>query len=216
MMIRAIIYDLEGVIIDTEKLWDIESHELFDSLGLRYDKDEIKHLVSGREVGEVTKIILKHYMIKTDPDEITRKRVECMKSLINKDLRFIKGFKESFVYIQDRFKVAVATAMTPQLLSLVDQKIHLSRMFNSHIYSISQVNNIAKPKPDIFLLAAKKLRVKPKDCAVIEDSPLGIQAANKAGMMSIGITTTYRKELLKDADVVIDDFNALIRFLDEN
>ncbi|MCX6806723.1 MAG: HAD family phosphatase [Candidatus Berkelbacteria bacterium] len=71
-----------------------------------------------------------------------------------------------------------------------------------------------KPDPEPYLVTAKKLKVKPSECVVIEDSPSGIQSAKSAGMYCIGVTTTYDKKFLSHADSIVDNFgeiNNLIR-----
>lgn len=96
---------------------------------------------------------------------------------------------------------------------MVEQKLQLKQFFGNHIYFIEDVGNKSKPSPDVFLYAAEKLGENPADCLVIEDAPHGVEAANRAGMTSVGITTTFTKAQLSEADFVGDNFDEIRRFL---
>ena len=76
------------------------------------------------------------------------------------------------------------------------------------IISAGEVEN-GKPSPDVFLIVANKLHLKPENCVVIEDAPVGIQAANRAGMKCIALTTTHDKKELTNADLVIEDLSQI-------
>ncbi len=84
--------------------------------------------------------------------------------------------------------------------------MNLKCLFGENIFFISDVGGKGKPEPDIFLYAAKRLQSLVEECVVIEDAPLGIAAAKRAGMMCIALTTTYERAKLLEADVVVDDF----------
>jgi beta-phosphoglucomutase-like phosphatase (HAD superfamily) len=77
---------------------------------------------------------------------------------------------------------------------------------------VSGANLPAKPNPAVFLAAAEQLNQLPENCLVIEDSAAGVEAARKAGMTCIAVMTSHKKSQLKDADLVLDDFNG--SFLD--
>jgi beta-phosphoglucomutase-like phosphatase (HAD superfamily) len=98
-------------------------------------------------------------------------------------------------------------------MTKVENQLDLRQHFNDHIYFIEDVGNKSKPEPDVFLHAAARLGIKPHNCLVIEDAPHGIEAANRANMVSIGIVTTFTKEHLKHADFTGDDFDEIRVFL---
>ena len=74
------------------------------------------------------------------------------------------------------------------------------------LISAAEVKN-GKPAPDVFLISAEKLKIKPKNCLVIEDAPVGIEAAKRAGMKSIALTTTHEKNELLNADLIVKDLS---------
>lgn len=101
-------------------------------------------------------------------------------------------------------KVALATSSRRMKMQMVMEKLNLLQYFDQ-IVTGEEVHN-SKPSPDIFLRAAEKLKLDPKECIVIEDAANGVTAAKKAGMMCIAITTTHTKDQLSHADLVIDTF----------
>jgi beta-phosphoglucomutase-like phosphatase (HAD superfamily) len=113
-------------------------------------------------------------------------------------------------------KKSIATAMNKTLMVKVEKKLRLQQFFGEHVYYIEDVGNKSKPEPDVFLYAAEKLGVKPSDCIVIEDAPHGIEAANKAGMISIGLVTTFSREHLQNADFIADDFENVLLFFKQS
>ncbi|HYV33427.1 MAG TPA: HAD family phosphatase, partial [Candidatus Limnocylindria bacterium] len=94
-------------------------------------------------------------------------------------------------------------------LTLIDSRLHIFEAFNNQIFTISQVGNKSKPDPAVFLFAAEKMQSKPAECFVIEDAPRGIEAAKNAGMFCIALTTTFTKDRLTQADIIVDSFKEL-------
>jgi beta-phosphoglucomutase-like phosphatase (HAD superfamily) len=96
--------------------------------------------------------------------------------------------------------------MDQNLLKLVDQRLNLSALFENKIYTLDKVGYRSKPNPDIFLYAAQQLGSLPESCVVIEDAPHGIDAAKRAGMRCIAISTTYDAGKLEQADFVVNAY----------
>jgi len=94
-------------------------------------------------------------------------------------------------------------------LEIADQRLRLSELFNGNVFSVAEIGYVSKPNPDIFLYAARKLNSQPEHCLVIEDSPHGIEAAKRAGMRCIALTTTYTRDKLAQADLVVDSYSQI-------
>ncbi len=203
----TIIFDNEGVVADTEPLWDKEQEVFLGRRGIIYKRDETKHLLGGRSLAEGAVILKNIYKLSGEDADLTNERLLIIKDLLNTKIKFVQGFMEFYEKIRHKYKICIATSMNNDLLDIVDQKLSLQRLFNGHIYSLKDVGFRSKPLPDIFLYAAQRLVSKPATCIVIEDSPNGIIAANAAGMRSLALTTTYTKEKLKDADIIVDSFS---------
>lgn len=166
-------------------------------------------MLTGRTLVEGVIVMQEAYGFGGDPDEQARERADIVRELFATEVGFIEGFEAFFCRVEKNFKTCVATAMDRDLLQLVDSHLGLSQLFSGHIYSVADVGFRSKPNPDVFLHAARKMNSVPECCMVIEDSPHGIEAARRAGMLSIGITTTYGRDKLLAADLVVDTFEEI-------
>lgn len=104
-------------------------------------------------------------------------------------------------------KFALATSSRSSKVKMVLELLELKNYFDV-VVNGDHVKR-SKPAPDVFLLAAEKLKLMPADCVVIEDAASGVKAAKNAGMKCIAITTTHKKDLLSEADLVIDSYEDL-------
>jgi len=211
---QAIIFDLDGVIINSEILWDQCSTELLAQYGHSYQRSFTKHLCTGKSFVEGTAIIKQYYRIETDLSRLVDQRKAIIRRLYAEKLAFIKGFPEFINYLQrNRTALAVATSCDQELLRIADERLGLSKIFKQHIYTLDHVNQLSKPNPEIFLYTARQLLVQPEAAVVIEDSPNGVQAAKNAGMYCIGLVGTYDKEKLRQADALADSYQEIVQLL---
>lgn len=209
-IIKAIIFDAEGVVVDTEKLWDSSQDILLGNRGLIYDRNYLKPRMAGQTLLEGARLMVEYYGLAEEPETVAKQRHEIIHKLFEEDISFIRGFESFIQWIKSTsLQYGIATAMNRTLMEKVEIKLRLKKCFGDHIYHIEDVGNKSKPNPDVFLLAADKLGVEPADCLVIEDAPHGIEAARRAGMQSAGLVTTFGKELLQDADIIADDFDEI-------
>ncbi|MCK5370260.1 MAG: HAD family phosphatase [Cyclobacteriaceae bacterium] len=215
--IKAIIFDAEGVVVDTEILWDKSQDELLGRRALEYDREYLKPRMAGQTLLEGAELMVDYYQLDEKPAAIEKERKELIHDLFENEIHFIDGFV-SFINMLNgsRLKKSIATAMNKTLMVKVEKKLRLQQFFGAHVYYIEDVGNKSKPEPDVFLYAAEKLGVKPSDCIVIEDAPHGIEAANKAGMISIGLVTTFSREHLQNADFIADDFENVLLFFKQS
>jgi beta-phosphoglucomutase len=212
--IEAIIFDAEGVVVNTEKLWDESQEVLLAKRGLDYDRDYLKPRMAGQTLLEGAGLMVQYYQLNENAADIALERKVIIDQLFEEPIPFIAGF-ESFIHwvSGSNLKKSVATAMNKHLMAKVESQLNLRQYFDEHIYFIEDVGNRSKPEPDVFLYAAEKLGVAPERCVVIEDAPHGIEAAQRAGMTAIGIETTFTKEQLKQADFTGKDFPEIKVFL---
>jgi beta-phosphoglucomutase-like phosphatase (HAD superfamily) len=207
-MPHAIIFDLEGVVIDSERFWTQALEQWFEGLGLSYDDTKVKSKASGHSVYEGTAIIMDSFGIIGDRYAQARERIESMKILL-KEIEFIPGFERFYDQVKGAYKTAVGSSIDKELLEVVDARLGIIGLFNNQVYTVADAGGKGKPDPAIFLYAASRIRSEPKDCIVIEDSPLGIDAARSAGMKCIGLATTYPASVLEDADMVFRAYSEI-------
>ncbi len=206
-LLKAVIFDAEGVVIDTEPLWDKSQTILMERRGLVYDRAHLKPLMAGRTILEGVRVMKDYYNLDEDENKLTRERKELIENLFLHDIAYIDGFKAFFEWLETTdLTSCIATSLRKKLMILVEQKLPVRDLFGNAIFHIEDVGNKSKPAPDIFLYAAKEMGITPENCLVIEDSPYGIEAAKSAGMISVGLTTSFDKGVLSEADHVVSDY----------
>lgn len=221
--IRCLIFDAEGVVIDTEGLWDDCQRVFFErhSLGA-YDRAHWKPQLAGRSLIDGVRLIQASLPLRGDPEKLATERRAIMARLLNNAVDFVPGFRDCLRDLQAAGyrHSCVATSMHPLLFDVVDRRLGLRGLFGETAAGDSQKHGRiffsadvrrAKPAPDVFLYAAQAMRVPPAECVVFEDSPGGIVGARAAGMHTIGIATSFAPEILREADHVIQDFAEIWR-----
>lgn len=205
----AILFDGEGVVFDTEGIWDLAQAEFLLRRGIVYDRATIKPLLAGRSQVDGMSVLVKHYGLDGKIDAMVDERQSLFWRHLHSRVLFMDGFEAWWARTRDGSKRALATSMPRDMLDVVEQRLRLSQYFSKHVFSISDIDGASKPAPDLFLFAARKLGVEPARCVVIEDSPVGIDAARRAGMKSIGLATTFARPLLSCADRVFERWDQI-------
>lgn len=206
---------MDGVVLDSERLYDIADEEFFRRRNALFEKDRIVPLIAGKSLMDSTAMIKEIYGFDGDVFALTDERRQLVRQTYGEALAFIEGFPEFHRRAIGRgIATCIATASDDTLIALADQKLGLSKIFgDGSIFKISDVGNKSKPDPAIFLYAAEKLGVAPEECIVIEDAPHGVAAAKNAGMYCIALTTTRPRGELMKADTIADSYADIARHL---
>lgn len=205
--IKACIFDLDGVIVDTAKYHYLAWKRLANELGFDFTENDNEKL-KGVSRMESLEILLNIGNIKVDDEtklKLAEKKNNWYRELISKmdESEILPGVKD-FINKLKNSNIKVAIGSSSKNTMTILNSIKMVDCFDA----IIDGNKItkAKPDPEVFLLGAEALGVKPYECAVFEDAKAGIEAAKKAGMYAIGIGS---EEVLKEADKVIPDTNSL-------
>lgn len=206
-MKKGFIFDLDGVIVDTAKYHFLAWKKLANDIGIDFTETQNEQLKGVSRVESLKKIL------SWGNKEISQEEfMELMAKKNNDYLNYIAKMDESEI-LPDVPKVLDYLIEQKQPISLgsasknareILKKVDLLNQFDA-IVDGNDVSK-AKPDPEVFLNAAKALEMLPKDCIVFEDSVAGVQAANTANMISIGIG---EKEVLHEADFVFNDFTEI-------
>ena len=210
---RALIFDLEGVILNSEPIWDLAQAEVLRQYGISYDPQEVKAQLVGKTGAESIRYLVEHYRLQEDPEVLLRLRNIRVGELLEKQATFIRGFMNFFNIVQQQFYCCILTSMAKSLFNIADAPLSIRKLFEGKIMLVEDLGLSSKSDPSVFELCAKLIQVPPSDCIVIEDSPAAITGANGAGMLTVGLTTTFQRPLLLHAHFVADTFDEVLGFL---
>lgn len=213
MNYKAIIFDMDGTIIDTETIWAQAMQELIASRGITYQvgaECPLTRQVRGLALNESCQIIKDTFELKDSVKDLAQEKSKKAVQLYKTKVKFIDGFLDFHEQVIIRkLKNGIATNADDATVAITNEKLNLKKLFGDHIYGISKVNNICKPNPAIYLYAAMQLGIDPEDCIAIEDSEHGIRAAKSAGMFCIGINSSKNRNYIKESDFMIDTYNEI-------
>ncbi len=206
MAIKAVIFDLDGVIFDSEILHQIAWEQIFAQYGIKLEQ---KDYASG--IGISDKDFLKK--LKTEgkiPDNINiesliEEKREKLLELSKNGAKLMPGASEFIHAMRKYYVLAVASNSDIRFIRNLLEKSKLMPCF-ALVLGYQDIEK-PKPAPDIYLKCAEKLKLLPVECVVIEDSPAGVRAAKNAGMTCIAITSLLPETALSEADFIVKTFD---------
>ncbi len=209
-MIKAVIYDMDGVLIDSEPLWRKAEIESFSRVNVHLT-DEMCRQTMGLRVDEVVEYWFHRFPWENTPHkEIEESIWDNVIKLVREEGTAMSGVKESLEFLKGKgMKLALASTSAMVLINTVIDKLQIRDYFEA-IHS-AEFEDYGKPHPGVYITTAKKLNLQPQECMAIEDSINGMIAAKAAKMKCIGIP---EKDLLTDkrigiADVVLSSLNEI-------
>lgn len=210
MKYKAIIFDMDGTILDSEHIWRTATQDLIKSRIPDITPEEldmVEKQVKGLALSASCKYIKDILGFDHELEHLMEEKTQRALKLYKDKVHFIDGFKKFYTKAQEEnLKMAIATNSDDQTLAAAIEKLNLRKFFGEHIYNITHVNNRHKPAPDLYLYAAEQLGIDPKECIAIEDSFHGVSAAVSAGMFCIGINTSKHLDYLRDSNLIIDGY----------
>jgi HAD superfamily hydrolase (TIGR01509 family) len=213
MNYKAIIFDMDGTIVDSNHIWDQATQDIIIAAGGILTPEKLAILqkeLKGLAIHASCSIIKEVMELEHQVEELIEAKQNRALELYEQQVHFIDGFKEFFKKVAaQKLKVAIATNADDYTLDATLKKLNLAQFFGKHIYNITHVNYRHKPFPDLYLYAAKQLNIDPKDCIAIEDSTHGIKAAIDAGMFCIGINTGKNRKHLEEAHLIIEGYDEI-------
>jgi HAD superfamily hydrolase (TIGR01509 family) len=209
--IEAVVFDLDGVLVDSEHVWDDVREELARERGGRWH-DRAQADMMGMSSTEWSRYMHDVIGLASSPEEISDEVVRRMQARYAADLPLIDGAVEAVERLAGSFRLALASSSNRQLIDAVLAQAGLARFFDVTVSSEEVARG--KPAPDVFLEAARRLDVAPERCAAVEDSGNGLRAAHAAGMLVIAIPNRRYPppvDALALADVRLDSLDDLSR-----
>ena len=206
--LKAVIFDMDGVLTDSEPLICQAAIAMFRELGCAAKPEDFLPFVGtgeNRYLGGVAE----KYGVRMDLMEAKRRTYEIYLTLVPEHLRAYPGAAELVRACKGKgLKIAVASSADWIKVEANLNKIGLPRSFWDAVVTAENVE-LRKPHPDLFLAAAKQMGAVPAACVVVEDAPSGIRAARAAGMRCVAVAQTFDASLLSEADVVLPSIAAV-------
>jgi len=208
-VIEAVVFDLDGVLLDTEELWDEARQEIAEERGGRWRPDAQRTMM-GMSSPEWSRYMHDVIGVPDPPRQISDEVVQRLAELYRRQLPLIDGAVEAVRRIGARWPLAIASSSNRPLIDLFLELTGTEELFRATVSSEEVANG--KPAPDVYLEAAARLQVEPERCAAIEDSENGIRSASAAGLLVVAIPNRVFQpgpEALALADAVLESLDEL-------
>jgi HAD superfamily hydrolase (TIGR01509 family) len=202
-MIKGVLFDMDGVLADSEQFICKAAIIMFSEIGLKVQPEDFKPFVGtgeNRYIGGVAE----KYNLKVDIEKVKARTYEIYQKIIKGKLKSLPGARDFVDYCRERgFKIAVATSADTVKMEANLREIGIpASTFNATVNGVDVENK--KPFPDIYLKSAEKIGLKPEECLVIEDAVSGIKAAKAAGCKCLALTTSFDRSSLHEADWICE------------
>ena len=208
-MIEAVVFDLDGVLLDTEELWDEARRQIAEERGVRWRPDAQRAMM-GMSSPEWSRYMHDVIGLPDPPERISEEVVERLAELYRRQLPLIDGAVEAVRRIGTHWPLGIASSSNRPLIDLFLELTGTQELFRTTVSSEEVASG--KPAPDVYLEAAARLELAPDRCAAIEDSENGIRAASSAGMHVLAIPNRVfppGPEALALADLVLETLDEL-------
>jgi len=207
-MIKAVIFDMDGVIINSEPLWEKTERILLGRRDIEYNPTYRDKIV-GLNQNDSASLLKDTFKLPESIQALIDERIGILVSIYEKELELKPGVFSLVSELKETgFLLALASSSPYKVVEFVIDKFSLNKCFR--VVVSGDMIELGKPNPDIYLCAAKTLRVNPNECVAIEDSINGVKSAKSAGLFCIAIPDKrLTQKDFRIADLVVDSLNSI-------
>jgi HAD superfamily hydrolase (TIGR01509 family) len=208
-VIEAVVFDLDGVLVDSEQVWDAARRDVVARHGGTW-KDSATRDMLGMSSPEWSRYVVEELHVRLTPQEVNDAVVGAMLVRYREALPLLPGAREAVRRLVDDFALGLASSSNREVIDLVLDEMGVTGCFAASVSS-EEVGR-GKPAPDVYLEAARRLGVPPDGCTAVEDSENGLRSAHAAGMRVIAIPNPHfppAADALALADAQLPDLDAL-------
>jgi HAD superfamily hydrolase (TIGR01509 family) len=210
---KAIIFDMDGLMVDSERLY----HQAQQEITRQFNKtlpEKARLKMMGRKPLESMKIFVEALDIPIDAEKVLEMRDDSMREKYKNNLVPLPGLDHIIDTVYGKLKLAISTGAQEEFLDIVVDQLEIRNKFD--VLQASDEIEKGKPHPEIYSKTCKKLGLEPGECIVLEDSLNGVIAGKRAGCYVIAVPSEYTKqENFDTADFVADDLFYAARHIDD-
>ena len=212
---EALIFDMDGVLIDSEPLHERAKREALSEVGITVPSSLFSSFTGRSDKAMIYEVAAAHGLNERRSAVILERKHRIYESPEH-TLRPVPGAIEFVQWAKSRYRLALATSATSRNREATLKSLQIASMFEVAVDSASFSQ--PKPSPQVFQIAVEKLGLAPAACLVIEDAVNGIVAARAAGCLSVGLTTSFAEASLREAgaDIVVSSYSELKTLLSAN
>ena len=204
---KAVIWDMDGVIVDTSSYHFKAWRDAFQKRGVKFTEEDFR-----RNFGQRNDTIIRNTLgdgvSQSELETISEEKERDFRKRVGQSIKPLPGaIKLMKVLAEHGFKMALASSAPMENIRLLTEGLGINNWFQSIISGKDVAEG--KPSPQGFLLAARRLGAEPEDCIVIEDAVAGVTAAKRAGMHCLAVASTHSKTSLAAADLIVDTLEAV-------
>ncbi|QXP70123.1 HAD family phosphatase [Polaribacter sp. R2A056_3_33] len=212
--IKCVIFDMDGVIIDSEEIHKKAYYETFASIGVTVSDDLYKTLTGSSTINAFQKLVA-HFKLDLDPEELVLNKRKRYVNFFENDptLHLVKGVEDLIKHCHKKgLTLILASSSAMVNIDRVFNRFDLNKYFTAKISGADLTES--KPNPEIFNKAASLGNTPKENCVVIEDSDNGVKAANDAGIFVFGYRNPMAEDQsLKNADFIVNNFKRLHKII---